>query len=146
MLGARANLPIAENPMPATSLRRRMTAMNKLLYFEKPSLPLHIGSTLILDEALDRETLVSHISSRLGRIPRYREFAAFDSLNITHPRWEHGPGSTPAATSRKSRSRPARMRPTSFGAIAKLHGQMLPRDRPLWKMVLIRASLAGAAR
>ena len=40
------------------------------LYFEKPSLPLHIGSTLVLDEPLDRETLVSHIASRLNRIPR----------------------------------------------------------------------------
>ena len=49
------------------------------------------GSTLILDKPLDRETLVAHISSRLNRIPRYRELAAFDSLNVAHPRWEHDP-------------------------------------------------------
>lgn len=132
--------------MPATSLRRRMTAMDaSFLYFEKPALPLHIGSTLILDEALDRETLVSHISSRLDRIPRYREFAAFDSLNVAHPRWEHDPRFDAGRHIEEVTLPPGATEADLLEAIAKLHGQMLPRDRPLWKMVLLQGVPGGGS-
>lgn len=132
--------------MPATSLRRRMTAMDaSFLYFEKPSLPLHIGSTLILDEPLDRETLVSHISSRLNRIPRYREFAAFDPFNVAHPRWEHDPKFDVARHIYEVALPPGASETDLLDAIAKLHAQMLPRDRPLWKMILIQGVPGGGS-
>ena len=125
--------------MPATALRRRMTSMDaSFLYFEKPALPLHIGSTLILEAPLDRETLVSHIASRVNRIPRYREFAAFESLNVAHPRWEDDPKFDAGRHIEEVTLPPGATEADLLTAIARIHGQMLPRDRPLWKMVLIQ--------
>ncbi|MEP7215939.1 MAG: hypothetical protein ABI782_06765, partial [Anaerolineaceae bacterium] len=62
--------------MTAPTLRRRMSSMDAaFLYFEKPTLPLHIGSTSVLDGPISKETLVGHMESRMHRIPRYRELA-----------------------------------------------------------------------
>ena len=115
------------------------------LYFEKPSLPLHIGSTLVLDEPLDRETLVSHIASRLNRIPRYREVAAFDSLNLAHPRWEHDPRFDVGRHIEEVTLPPGATEADFLDAIAQLHAQMLPRDRPLWKMILMQGIPGGGS-
>ena len=130
--------------MPATALRRRMTSMDaSFLYFEKPSMPLHIGSTLVLEEDLDRETLVSHIASRIQRIPRYREFAAFDSLNVAHPRWEDDPRFDAGRHIEEITLPAGASEADALAAIAQMHGQMLPRDRPLWKMILIHGMPGG---
>jgi len=123
-----------------------MTSMDaSFLYFEKPSLPLHIGSTLVLDEPLDRETLVSHIASRLNRIPRYREVAAFDSLNLAHPRWEHDPRFDVGRHIEEVTLPPGATEADFLDAIAQLHAQMLPRDRPLWKMILMQGIPGGGS-
>lgn len=130
--------------MPATTLRRRMTAMDaSFLYFEKPSLPLHIGSCLVLDEPLDRETLVSHIASRINRIPRYRELAAFDALNVAHPRWEDDPRFDAGRHIEEITLQKGATEADAHAAIAGLHAKMLPRDRPLWKMILIHGMPGG---
>ncbi len=123
-----------------------MTAMDaSFLYFEKPSLPLHIGSTLLLDEPLDRETLVTHIESRLSRIPRYREFAAFDSLNVAHPRWEQDPKFDTGRHIEEVVLPAEATEADLLAVVARLHGQMLPRDRPLWKMILIQGVPGGGS-
>jgi WS/DGAT/MGAT family acyltransferase len=116
-----------------------MTAMDaSFLYFEKPSMPLHIGSTLLLEAPITRGELVAHISARLHRIPRYREYAAFDSLNVAHPRWEHDP-KFDASRHIEELALPAGATEADLlDAIAGLHAQMLPRDRPLWKMIAIQ--------
>lgn len=122
-----------------------MTTMDaSFLYFEKPSLPLHIGSTLILDQPLTRDDLIAHIASRIHRIPRYRELAASDSLNIAHPRWEDDPHFDPARHIEEVTLPPNATDTDARAAIAGLHAQMLPRDRPLWKMVLIHGMPGGA--
>jgi WS/DGAT/MGAT family acyltransferase len=130
--------------MPATALRQRMTAMDaSFLYFEKPSLPLHIGSTMILDSPLDFETLVAHMESRLHRIPRYRQVAASDPLNIAHPRWEEDPKFDVRRHLHEVVLPDGADEPALLAAIARVHAQMLPRDRPLWKMILIQGIPGG---
>ncbi len=130
--------------MPTAALRNRMTAMDaSFLYFEKPTLPLHIGSALILDGPVDRETIVSHIGSRLDRIPRYRQFAAFDGMNIAHPRWELDPNFDVGRHIEEVELPKNATESELLQAIANIHGQMLPRDRPLWKMILIQGLPGG---
>ncbi|MEX1102898.1 MAG: wax ester/triacylglycerol synthase domain-containing protein, partial [Dehalococcoidia bacterium] len=69
-----------------------MTSMDaSFLYFERPSQPLHIGSTCILEGPLSRDEMVAHMRRRIHRIPRYRQRAMFDSLNLAHPTWEDDP-------------------------------------------------------
>ena len=122
-----------------------MTSMDaSFLYFEKPSLPLHIGSTLVLDEHLDRETLVGHLASRVNRIPRYRELAAFDGLNVAHPRWEDDPDFDVGRHIEEITLPQPATDEDVLQAIASLHAQMLPRDRPLWKMILVQGLPNGA--
>ena len=131
--------------MTAPTLRRRMTSMDAaFLYFEKPTLPLHIGSISVLDGPLSKETLVGHMESRMHRIPRYRELAVFDSFNVGHPRWEDDPNfdvkrHIDEITLPKGSSYDDLME-----TISTIHGQMLPRDRPLWKIVLIHGLSGGA--
>ena len=73
--------------MTAPPLRRRMPSKDaSFLYFEKPNVPLHIGSTSILDGHITRDQMIAHMESRMHRIPRYREIAVFDPLNLAHPR------------------------------------------------------------
>ncbi len=144
--GAKPYPTQGEPDMPASTLRRRMTSMDaSFLYFEKPSLPLHIGSTLLLDQPISRDELVFHIQSRLHRIPRYREFAAFDSLNVAHPRWEDDP-KFDAGRHIEEVTLPANATERDLlDAIAAVHAQMLPRDRPLWKMIAIQGLPGGGS-
>lgn len=145
-MGRRLIRPWEKPDMPATSLRNRMTSMDaSFLYFEKPSLPLHIGSTMIFAQPLDRETLVGHIGSRLDRIPRYRQLAAFDGLNIAHPRWELAPSFDVGRHIEEVTLPPNADESDLLNAIAQLHAEMLPRDRPLWKMILIQGLPGGGS-
>ncbi len=51
--------------MTAPTLRRRMSSADSSFpYFEKATLPLHIGSTSILEADISRETMVRHMVSR----------------------------------------------------------------------------------
>jgi len=130
--------------MTAPTLKRRMTSMDaSFLYFEKPAAPLHIGSTCVLDGELSREVLISHMDSRMHRIPRYRELATFDAFNIGHPRWEEDPDFDVKRHIEEITMPPGSSYDDLLQAIADLHSRMLPRDRPLWKMVLIHGIAGG---
>lgn len=130
--------------MTVPTLRRRMTSMDaSFLYFEKPSLPLHIGSTAILDGPLSREALVSHMESRIHRILRYRELAAFDSLNIGHPRWEDDPKFDVKRHIDEIVMPKRATYDDLLQIIADEHAKMLPRDRPLWRMILLQGLPGG---
>jgi diacylglycerol O-acyltransferase / wax synthase len=130
--------------MTSTALRRRMTSMDaSFLYFEKPQLPLHIGSTAILDGELPLEALISHMESRIHRIPRYREQAVFDPLNLAHPRWEDDPHFDVKRHITEVMLPPASGDPQLLQAIADEHAKMLPRDRPLWRMILFQGLSGG---
>ncbi len=121
-----------------------MTSMDAaFLYFEKPTLPLHIGFTSVLDGPISKETLVGHMQSRMHRIPRYRELAVFDAFNLGHPRWEDDPNfdvkrHIDEITLPKGASYEELM-----ATISAIHARMLPRDRPLWKIVLIHGMPGG---
>ncbi|MGH2632837.1 MAG: WS/DGAT/MGAT family O-acyltransferase [Tepidiformaceae bacterium] len=130
--------------MPPTSLKRRMTSADaSFLYFEKPTAPLHIGSTCVLSGELSKEALVSHMESRMHRIPRYREIAAFDPLGIAHPRWEQDPDFDVKRHIDEVTMPPGSSYEDLLQAIANEHAKMLPRDRPLWRMILFQGIAGG---
>ena len=68
------------------------------LYFEKKSMPLHIGSVSVLDGPFDEEC-ERMIEARLPEIPRYRQRVLFPPFNIAHPVWRTIRNSTFAITS-----------------------------------------------
>lgn len=130
--------------MTAPTSRRRMTSMDaSFLYLEKPTLPLHIGSTSVLDGPISKETLVGHMESRMHRIPRYRELAVFDSFNVGHPRWEDDPSFDVKRHIEEITLPEGSSYEDLMETISAIHSQMLPRDRPLWKIVLIHGMPGG---
>lgn len=134
----------APTPMSTPTLSRRMTAMDaSFLYFEKPGAALHIGSTSLLDGALSRDDLVQHMRSRIHRVPRYRQRAVFDALNLAHPAWEDDPEFEVDRHIEEVVLPEGAEEADLRAAIADAFAPMLPRDRPLWKMVLIQGFPEG---
>ncbi|MFN0093683.1 MAG: WS/DGAT/MGAT family O-acyltransferase [Dehalococcoidia bacterium] len=126
------------------ALNRRMTSMDaSFLYFEGPQTPLHIGSTSPLDGHLSREELITHMAGRMERIPRYRQRAGFDTFNVGHPVWEDDPEFDLGRHIEERRLPEGAGEAELLATIADIFAGMLPRDRPLWKMVLIQGLPEG---
>ena len=125
--------------MATEQLRRRMTSADaSFLYLERPGAALHIGSTSKLDAHLSRDELLRHMAGRMHRLPRYRQRAVFDPLNIAHPMWEDDPDFNLERHIEETTLPPGADNAVLRQAIADQFGCFLPRDRPLWKMVLIQ--------
>lgn len=132
--------------MVSETLSTRMTAMDaSFLYFERPSAPLHIGSVSLLDGPLDRATLLAHMESRIHRIPRYRQRAVFDTFNVAHPAWEPDPAFDLGRHVEEVHLAEGADERELRRVIAQLFAPMLPRDRPLWKMLLVQGFQGSTA-
>lgn len=130
--------------MTTPALRGRMTSMDaSFLYFERPEAPLHIGSTTVVEGELSREALLGHMSSRLHRIPRYRQLASFDPLKLGHPLWEEDAEFELLRHVSEVRLAEGCTHEEIMQAIADIAAPMLPRDRPLWKMALVHGLPGG---
>ncbi|MGI8927576.1 MAG: wax ester/triacylglycerol synthase family O-acyltransferase [Tepidiformaceae bacterium] len=130
--------------MAAPLLRQRMTATDaSFLYFEKPSQPLHIGSMMALDGPLSRADLLAHMEARIHRLPRYRQLAAFDPLNLGHPRWEEDPAFDLGRHLEEATLPPKAAGAAARAALASILTPVLPRDRPLWRMTLLHGLPGG---
>ncbi len=130
--------------MTAPTLRQRMTAADaSFLYFERPTAPLHIGSTLVIDGDVSREEVLTHIASRLHRIPRYRQVAAFDAFNLGHPRWEDDDRFDLHRHIEEVTMPEGSSMEEIFAVIAEIFAPILPRDRPLWKMIILHGLPGG---
>src|SRR4051812_7150127 len=123
--------------MSQAALRRRMRSADAMfLYFERPQMPLHIGSVAVLNGSFDREC-EALIESRLPEIPRYRQRVLFSPLNLTHPAWEFDPAFDFRNHIRRLRIDP----PGTEAQLAELSGQvftpLMDRNRPLWDLTVI---------
>ncbi len=123
--------------MSSPQLRRRLTSADaSFLYSEKPSAALHIGSTSLLDGTISRDELIKHMRTRIHLVPRYREIAVFDQFNVAHPAWEPDPNFDIDRHVVEVRLPDGATEADLLQHIANMSAPMLPRDRPLWKMVL----------
>jgi len=120
-------------------LSRRMSAEDAwFLYFEKPHAPLHIGSVAIYDGEIPFDKMYASLDARMHTIPRYRQRAVIPPFYAGHPTWEDDP--------KFSLDRHLRLitldAPGSETQLQELcsglFAEMLPRDRPLWDIVMIQ--------
>jgi hypothetical protein len=134
--------PTPESHTCPTLNRRLTTTDASFLYFERPGQPLHIGSCNVYEGRVSVEDVIGVLEDRLHLLPRYRQKVVFAPVGIAHPTWEDDrafdvrnhveevelpePGMT-----RRSRAWGAAFSP------------MLPRDRPLWKMVVLHGRPDG---
>jgi WS/DGAT/MGAT family acyltransferase len=125
---------------PDTKLTRRMSAEDAaFLYFETNTAPLHIGSLGIFEGDISLERLKASMASRMHLIPRYRQRAVIPPLYAGHPTWEDDPDFSLDRHLREVQLPAPGTREQLLQMSADIFGAgILPRDRPLWDMTLIK--------
>lgn len=118
------------------------------LYLESPLTPMHVGSLMRLAAPRRRgydfhRALLAHVGERLPRAPALRRVLHYAPLGLGHPMWTQG-GEIELAEHIVKRRLPA---PGSdrqlLALVARLHAELLPRERPLWQFVVIEGLAGG---
>jgi WS/DGAT/MGAT family acyltransferase len=130
--------------MPNGQLTRRLTTLDaSFLYSEKPNMPTHIGSIGVYEGHLSREDVVRVMEQRMHLLPRYRQKAVFPPFGVAHPTWEDDPNFDVRNHVEEVTLPP----PGDDQVLSEVGGRVfappLPRDRPLWKLVLIQGRADG---
>ena len=129
--------------MPSTNLSRRMSAEDAwFLYFERPDAPLHIGSVGIYEGDIPVEALRASMDARMHLIPRYRQRAVIPPLYAAHPLWHDDPHFSLDRHLHEVRLPEPGDERQLLEASAAIFAEILPRDRPLWDITVVRG-LAG---
>jgi diacylglycerol O-acyltransferase / wax synthase len=118
------------------------------LYLESDEVPMHVGALHLIERPKGKrqpyvDLVRAHVAKRLHLSQVLEQQLKFLPLDMGHPVWERAPeldltrhivalklpeGSDQAALNR---------------LVAKLHGQLLPRDRPLWMFYVIEGLASG---
>ena len=127
-----------------TQLSRRLTSHDaSFLYLEKPKNPMHVGTCNLYEGRLTRDDVIRLLAGRIHLLPRYRQKVVFPPLPIAHPTWEDDP-SFDIANHVEEVELPAPGDDqvlSEFGG--KLFAPQLDRDRPLWKLIVMRGREDG---
>ncbi len=130
--------------MPEPRLSRRLSNVDAtFLYMEKPTQPAHIGGCTVYEGDITREQVLALLGARMHRLPRYRQRAVFPPFGIAHPTWEDDPAFDLARhVDEVTLPRPADDRALSEAG-GDAYAGMLDRERPLWKLTLLRGRADG---
>ena len=118
------------------------------LYLEASGTPMHVGSLMLLEPPRRRgydfrRTLVAHVAERLPRAAVLRRRLQDAPLELAHPMWDEG-AALDLDEHIVERRLPAPGSARQLHAlVARLHGQALARDKPLWQFVVIRGLASG---
>jgi diacylglycerol O-acyltransferase / wax synthase len=99
---------------------------------------MHVGALLIFDGAPPRyEEFLEYIASRLHLVPRYRQKALTDPLNLGRPRWADD-SHFDLRYHVRSTALPSPGTEYELSVLAgRVFSQQLNRDKPLWEMWLV---------
>jgi len=122
-----------------TLLSRRMSAEDAwFLYFEKSHAPLHIGSVAIYDGQIPFDKMYASLDARMHTIPRYRQRAVIPPFYAGHPTWEDDPKFSLDRHLKLVTLDPPGSETQLQELCSGMFAEMLPRDRPLWDIVMIQ--------
>jgi len=125
-------------------LAKRMSSADAwFLYFEKPQAPLHIGSLGIFDGDIAVEATIEGVAERLHLIPRYRQRAVFPPLFSGHPTWEDDPRFSLDRHIREAALPAPGTDEQLLDLCSAIFEEPLPRDRPLWDIIVVRGLQGG---
>lgn len=129
----------------------RLTPLSGLdavfLYLESAGTPMHVGSVMLLElpgnasrtqRGYDfHQALMAHLEERLPQAPALRRVLREAPLHLGHPMW-----SETESVDLKKHIRKRKLPGTGGHArlmtlVGKLHSQMLPRELPMWQLVVI---------
>lgn len=120
------------------------------LRMERPGLPMHVGATLVFDAPADGpmtlERLRAHVARRLQTARLFRERLLMPATLLENPLWvadrpvdldwHIGRALVPGAIDDAALA----------GLREQFFGELLPRDRPLWKALLVEEEAGGSGR
>ncbi len=107
------------------------------LYGETASGPMHGATVSVLKGELTHQQIFDHLKGRMHLVPRFRERLAFVPMNIAHPKWVPDPYFDIANHVVSHHVSPGTSVDEAIQIGVDLAEPLLPRDRPLWKFVVI---------
>jgi len=118
------------------------------LYLETPEQPMHVSSLCVYEvpDALKRnfaQAVTEHLKKRLHLAPIFTNVLAYAPYSLGHPHWEHADELDFDYHIRVVQlPKPGTMRQLE-AAVAKVHGELMDRSRPLWQFTLFTGLKSG---
>lgn len=118
------------------------------LYLEAAGTPMHVGSLMLIEPPRRRgfdfhRDLIDHLAERLPRAAALRRVLQPAPLELGHPMWRESESVDLAAHVLKRKLPAPGSEKQLAGLVARLHAEMLDRDRPLWQFVVIEGLASG---
>ena len=118
------------------------------LYLEAAGTPMHVGSLMRIEPIRRRgydfhRDLLAHLAERLPRAPVLRRVLQAAPLDLGHPMWREVAAVDLGAHVLKRRLPKPGTDKQLATVVAKLHAQMLDRERPLWQFAVIEGLATG---
>jgi diacylglycerol O-acyltransferase len=130
--------------MTHAQLNRRLTTQDaSFLYFERPNQPMHGVGVAVYEGHLTLDDVIRVTGERLHLLPRYRQKLVFPPFGIAHPTWEDDPDFDLRHHITEDTLPPPGDDRAVASAVARQLVPPLPRDRPLWKMVVLHGRADG---
>ncbi len=107
------------------------------IYGESVSSPMHISSVYTLDGELEFQKLLTRFEKRIHQVPAYRRKLQQIPLSIAHPVWVDDPDFDLSNHVIHHELPPGVSYTEALDVAVELNEPLLPRDKPLWKMVMI---------
>ena len=124
-----------------------MTALeSSFLSVERPGLPMHVAGVVVLDASsgpVTAKELRRLVTSRLSRLPRYRQRVGSRWAGLGRPEWVDVTDLDVEAHLFHHRLRSPGGPSQLNDLCARIHEELLPRDRPLWQIHLIDGLAGG---
>lgn len=112
------------------------------LYLESAGTPMHVGSVMLIELPTRRAydfhaALLAHVADRLPRAPALRRVLHEAPLDLGHPVWAEASDIDLRKHIGKRRLPGSGGHTKLMSLVGKLHSQMLSRDLPMWRFVVI---------
>jgi WS/DGAT/MGAT family acyltransferase len=112
------------------------------LYLEASGPPMHVGSVMLLEVPARQQPkffdrLAAHLRERMPRAPVLRKQLHEAPFGLGHPLWAELPDVDLRRHLLRRRLPGSGGRARLEALVAKLHADVLPRERPLWQFVLV---------
>lgn len=125
-------------------MKRRMTSLDAAFYFaENKKNPMHIGAVDIIDGDITAAELAERLDAKLHLVPRYRQKLVPAPFHVGLPTWEDDETFDIHNHVVEVRLPKPGTEAQLMRVCGKLFEAVLDRDKPLWKIIVIRGLEGG---
>ncbi len=118
------------------------------LYLESPQMPMHVGSLMLLTAPKKRgydfhTAVLNLVAERLPKAKALKRKLIEAPLDLAHPMWGEASDLDLSEHIRRERLPGPGTEAQLLRRVGDLHAELLPRDRPLWRLVVIEGLASG---